>query len=77
MAELNDIVAWSDAEIAALRYEAAREALDIVVTALEDAEVPLEDLMKLWEIGERLATACEAQLTTARERLAQAQPAAE
>lgn len=48
MAELAAIVAWGAEDIAALRYEQAREALDTVVTALEDADVPLEDLMKLW-----------------------------
>jgi exodeoxyribonuclease VII small subunit len=31
--------------------------------------VPLEDLMRLWEIGERLANACEAHLTRAKDRL--------
>lgn len=69
MAELSEIVLWSADDVAALRYEQAREALDVVVGALEDADVPLEDLMKLWEIGERLAVACEAQLTRAQERL--------
>lgn len=69
MAELAEIVAWSTDDIAALRYEQARAALDVVVTALEDAEVPLEQLMALWEVGERLANACEALLTRAQERL--------
>ena len=69
MTELSTITAWTPDDIAALRYEAAREALDVVVAALEDAEVPLEDLMILWEVGERLATACEALLTRAKERL--------
>lgn len=69
MAELADIVAWTAEDIAALRYEQARESLDVVVTALEDADVPLEDLMKLWEIGERLAAVCEGHLTRAQQRL--------
>jgi exodeoxyribonuclease VII small subunit len=69
MAELSDIMAWSPDEVSGLRYEQAREALDVVVTALEDAEVPLEDLMKLWEVGERLANACESLLSRAKERL--------
>jgi len=69
MAELETIVAWSAEDIATLRYEQAREALDVVVAALEDADVALEDLMKLWEIGERLANACEAHLTRAKDRL--------
>jgi exodeoxyribonuclease VII small subunit len=74
MTELAVIVAWKAEEIATLPYEQARESLDVVVSALEDAEVPLEDLMKLWEIGERLAAACEAQLTRAKARLDAAQP---
>lgn len=69
MPELADILAWTPEELAALRYEQAREALDIVVAGLEDAEIPLEELMHLWEVGERLATACETLLTRARERL--------
>ena len=69
MAELTDILAWGPADIAALPYEQARAALDVVVTALEDGDIPLEELMHLWEVGERLASACEALLTRAQERL--------
>ena len=74
MTELTDITAWKAKDIAALRYEQARDALDVVVTALEDSDVALEDLMKLWEIGEALAAACEAHLTRAKERLEAAKP---
>ena len=69
MPDIADIVKWTTKDIAAMRYEQLRDALDEVVTALEDAEMPLEELMKLWEIGEKLAAECEAQLTRARERL--------
>ena len=69
MAEITDIVTWTAKDIAALRYEQLRDALDVVVTALEDGDIPLEELMKLWEIGEKLAAECEAQLTRARERI--------
>ena len=69
MAEITDIVTWTEQHITALRYEDLRDALDTVVAALEDADIPLEELMKLWEIGEKLATECEAQLTRARERI--------
>ena len=69
MADINDIVKWTAKDIAALRYEQLREALDEVVTALEDGDIPLEELMKLWEVGEKLAAECEAQLTRARERI--------
>ena len=69
MAEITDIVTWTEQQIATLRYEDLRDALDTVVAALEDADIPLEELMKLWEIGEKLAAECEAQLTRARERI--------
>ena len=75
MAELTDILNWTAKDLEALRYEQAREALEVVVTALEDAEVPLEDLMKLWETGELLAAACDALLTRAKERIAESQAA--
>ena len=69
MADIADIVKYTDKDIETLRYEQLRDALDEVVNALEGADIPLEELMKLWEIGENLATACEAQLTRARERI--------
>lgn len=69
MADITDIVKYTDKDIEGLRYEQLRDALDEVVNALEGADIPLEELMKLWEIGEKLATACEAQLTRARERI--------
>jgi exodeoxyribonuclease VII small subunit len=69
MADIADIVKYTDKDIAGLRYEQLRDALDEVVNALEGADIPLEELMKLWEIGEKLASACEAQLTRARERI--------
>lgn len=69
MADIADIVKYTDKDIEGLRYEQLRDALDEVVTALEGADIPLEELMKLWEVGEKLATACEAQLTRARERI--------
>ena len=75
MAELTDITAWTADDIAALRYEQARDALDVVVAALEDSDVALEQLMQLWEIGEQLAAVCEAQLTRAQERLDASKPA--
>lgn len=69
MADITDIVKYTDKDIEGLRYEQLRDALDEVVNALEGADIPLEELMKLWEIGEKLATACEAQLTRARESI--------
>lgn len=69
MADIADIVKYTDKDIAGLRYEQLRDALDEVMNALEGADIPLEELMKLWEIGEKFASACEAQLTRARERI--------
>lgn len=77
MSEPTDVLALTPPQVAELSYEQARAALDVVVGALEDAEVPLEELMRLWELGELLATACEAALTRARERLEAAAPTPE
>lgn len=76
MADIDTIVAWTAKDIEALRYEDARAALDVIVAALEDSEVALEELMKLWEVGEALAAACETLLTSAKERIEQAAPQA-
>jgi exodeoxyribonuclease VII small subunit len=50
-------------------YEAARDALAGIVTALETGGLPLEESLALWERGERLAEECERWLAGARERL--------
>ena len=77
MTELTDITAWKAKDIAALRYEQARDALDVVVTALEDSDVALEDLMKLWEIGNAITKVCEAHLAVAAEKLNDGLPSAD
>lgn len=69
MAELTAIMAMSDKEISALPYEAARDLLNTVVDGLDDSELPLSDLMKLWEIGEKIAAVCEAHLNAAAQTL--------
>jgi len=58
-------VAGSDA----LTYEAARDGLADIVRALEAGGLPLEESLRLWERGERLAGECERWLAGARERL--------
>jgi exodeoxyribonuclease VII small subunit len=58
-----------DKAIAALSYEAARELLDEVVSALDDSSLPLGNLMQLWETGEKIAKVCDAHLTKAAEKL--------
>jgi exodeoxyribonuclease VII small subunit len=50
-------------------YEEAREQLVEVVRALEAGGLTLEESLALWERGEQLATACQAWLDGARERL--------
>ncbi|WP_216382662.1 exodeoxyribonuclease VII small subunit [Arcanobacterium phocae] len=62
-----------DAAVAAYSYEEARSQLVDIVARLEQGNIPLEDALELWERGEALARRCETWLTTARERLAQAQ----
>jgi exodeoxyribonuclease VII small subunit len=65
----------ADAQIAAMSYEQAREALVAVVTALEAGGASLEESLALWERGEALAARCEAWLEGARQRLEAARPA--
>lgn len=45
-------------DIAALRYEDAREELVSIVARLEAGQAPLEDSMHLWRRGEALAAHC-------------------
>jgi exodeoxyribonuclease VII small subunit len=58
-----------------LSYEAAKSALDEVVALLEDKDIPLDDMVKLWEQGEKLAAICEAKLAGAKSRLESLRPA--
>lgn len=50
-------------------YEEARAELIEVVRALEAGGTTLEESLRLWERGERLATVCEQWLEGARARL--------
>ncbi len=45
-------------DVAALRYEDAREELVSIVAQLEAGQAPLEDSMHLWRRGEALAAHC-------------------
>jgi len=67
----------AQAEIEAMSYEQAREALVAVVTALEAGGASLEESLALWERGEALAARCEAWLEGARQRLDAARAARE
>lgn len=67
--EISEIVDLTEKQIKELPYEAARDALEVVVESLDDAELPLSELMKLWEVGEKIAAVCETQLKQAAKRL--------
>ena len=64
-------------DIQNMSYEAARDELVSVVTALEQGGSTLEDSIALWERGEALATRCEQWLANARDRLDRARAAAD
>ncbi len=72
---MNDVT--SDADIAALSYEQARDELVRVVTELEQGGATLEQSIALWERGEALARRCEQWLIGAKERLDAARAVAE
>ncbi len=67
--EIEQIVALTEKQVKELSYEEARDALEVVVEALDDAELPLSELMKLWEVGEKIAAVCESQLKAAAKKL--------
>ena len=58
--------------IDAFSYEEARSRLVEIVVRLEQGSIPLEESLRLWEIGEQLARHCQDWLDGARERLAAA-----
>jgi exodeoxyribonuclease VII small subunit len=60
-----------------LSYEAARDELAKVVTALEAGGAGLEESLKLWERGEELAAICQEWLDGARAKLEAAKSEAE
>lgn len=59
----------TNADVAKLSYEQARDELTKVVAELEQGSVTLEESLALWERGEALATQCETWLSGARKRL--------
>jgi exodeoxyribonuclease VII small subunit len=63
------------APAAEMPYEQARDELIEVVRRLEGGGLTLEESLKLWERGERLAAICLQWLEGARARLAAALPA--
>lgn len=59
-------------DIAAMSYEQARDELVKVVAELETGSTSLEESMRLWERGEKLADRCEQWLSGARDQLQKA-----
>jgi exodeoxyribonuclease VII small subunit len=62
----------TNADVAKMSYEEARDELVKVVAELEQGSVTLEASLALWERGEALANQCESWLTGARKRLNEA-----
>lgn len=60
-----------------LNYEQAKAALDEVVAKLEDKDLPLDDMVALWEQGEKFAAICEAKLSAAKAKLDSLRPEVE
>lgn len=65
------------AEKSELSYEQAKASLDEVVSKLEDKDLPLDDMVSLWEQGEKFAAICEAKLSSARARLEALRPSSD
>ena len=57
-----------------ISYEAAKSQLDEIVTRLEDKDLPLDDMVTLWEQGDKLAAICEERLAGAKARLEALRP---
>ncbi len=56
-------------DVNALPFEAALKQLEEIVTKLERGDVPLEELIAIYERGEALKKRCEALLKAAEERV--------
>lgn len=67
----------TNADIATMSYEQARDELVSVVGSLEQGGISLEDSISLWERGEALAARCDEWLIGARARLDAAKKARE
>jgi len=59
----------TNADVADLGYEQARDELVEIVARLESGRVGLEESMTLWQRGEALADRCEEWLDEAQSRL--------
>ncbi len=61
----------TDADIAAMSFETALEALNSLVQKLESGEAPLEDAIATYARGVKLKQHCEAKLRDAQMRIDQ------
>jgi exodeoxyribonuclease VII small subunit len=77
MSDLAKVLKLTKKDIEALSYEDARNLLSEVVDGLDDSQLPLSDLMKLWELGEQIAEVCDTQLKAAAEKLNDGLPSEE
>ncbi len=77
MSDLAKVLKLTKKDIEALSYEDARNLLSEVVDGLDDSQLPLSDLMKLWELGEQIAAVCDTQLKAAAEKLNDGLPSEE
>lgn len=59
----------TEADVATLSYEQARDELVEVVAKLESGAATLEESLTLWERGESLAERCQSMIDAARERV--------
>ena len=59
----------TNADVAALPFEAAMKELEGIVARLERGDVPLEESIKIYERGEALKKHCEALLSAAENRI--------
>ncbi|MEZ5405058.1 MAG: exodeoxyribonuclease VII small subunit [Verrucomicrobiia bacterium] len=58
-------------------FEVAMERLEKIVEEMENAELPLEDILQRYEEGTRLKKFCEEKLKEAEKRVQQIQPDAQ
>ena len=63
------MVSDTNADVAELGYERARDELVNVVKMLEQGGLDLDESLALWERGEALAKRCEEHLAGARRRV--------
>lgn len=63
------MVSDTNADVAELGYERARDELVNVVKMLEQGGLDLDESLALWERGEALAKRCEEHLAGARQRV--------